>query len=454
MRSCILILLFVSSTFVFAQNKPVVFGFGDLPQNVLINPSFQPKSKFYLGTSFGISAGVTGVKLNDLFSKGGDFTKKVTNVISKMTSEDVLEINTQIDVLNLGYKVDNYTFLSGGFYVEADFFSTFPKDLAVLMHEGNSAYLNKSFRFDNFALRGDLLGVLHFGVSKKINEYFTLGGRFKIYSSALNGDITNSRGTFLTETGDNNLLKHHINNLYLNARGSGFYVNDELNKDAVSHVKNTFLKGNRGLGIDLGFTYNPSDNISFSASLVDIGYITYSKNIKSYKISGDYVFDGVNFLYDNNANDYWQDLESDFDEKVPSGQNSENYTLWRPIKFFSILKHSYGKEVKRLLCQGEQYDDFFSNSVGLQLYAVKRPLKVQAALTGFYEHRFSEKTGFKVTYTVNDYSNSNIGFGLTTSMGPVNIFATVDDIFNRFDIGEAQNVSFQLGLNIIFDNNE
>lgn len=438
-----------------SQNKPIVFGLGDVPQNTLINPSFVPSSKLYVGTGLSFNLGFTGVNLHDVFGKSsGNFTNKVTKAIAQLNSDDVLAINTQVDVFNVGYRINETLFVSGGFYGEADFFSYFPKDIAILMHEGNAAYLHKSFRFEDLAMKGDVLGVLHFGVAKKINEDLTLGGRLKIYSSSVNVFINNSRGTFLTEKGTNNLLKHYLNNFNVEINTANIFVDGKTNKDPSSYFKDAFLKGNTGFGVDIGFSYKLAKNTTLSASLLDVGYISYSKNIRNYKISGDYTFEGINFLYDKNDADYWNDLENDFDAKVPSGENNESYTAWRPIKFFSLLKHDYGEQERRLRCYGENSDSFHKNSVGLQLFAIRRPLSVQGALTGFYQRRLLENTALKLTYTIDDYSMANFGVGFTTQLGPVNIFGAVDNIFNTFEVDTTQSASVQIGINLIFNNNE
>lgn len=455
MKVFVFIMLLFSSFFVHSQNSPIAFGLDNLPQNTLLNPAFYPNAKYYIGSDFYLDIGATGINLYDLFGKsGGNFTNKVTKAIAKLNSDDILSINSKANILNLGYRIDETLFVNGGFYVEADFFSYFPKDIAILIHQGNANYLGKSFRFNDLAMKGDLLGVLHFGASKKVNEDITIGGRLKIYSSSVNLLINKSRGSFLTERGSNNLLKHYLDNFNIEVNTSGVFVNKEINKDVGSFVQNTFLKGNSGFGIDLGFSYKINKSTMFSASLVDVGYISYTNDTRNYKISGSYTFEGINLLYDNNSKDYWKNLEDDFDEKVPSGQNFDTYTSWRPIKFFSLLKHNYGKEERRLRCFNNDDNSYYKNSVGLQLFAVKRPLSMQTALTGFYERRFLENTTVKLAYTVNDYAATNIGVGLTTRLGPLNVFATVDNVLSIKDVSTAQSVSLQVGINVIFDKNE
>ena len=85
------------------------------------------------------------------------------------------------------------------------------------------------------------------------------------------------------------------------------------------------------------------------------------------------------------------------------------------------------------------------------MYSVFRPLKSQYALTGFYEKSFSEKLHAKVTYTIDDYSFYNVGAGLSAQLGKLNLYGMVDNIAQFGDIASANNISVQLGINIIFN---
>jgi hypothetical protein len=80
-----------------------------------------------------------------------------------------------------------------------------------------------------------------------------------------------------------------------------------------------------------------------------------------------------------------------------------------------------------------------------------RPLRPQYAITGFYEKIFTEKLHAKVTYTVDDYSYHNVGVGISTQLGSLSLFGMVDNILAFNNLANASSVSFQMGINLIFD---
>lgn len=438
------------------QKKQVLYGFADLPQNLLLNPGAEANYKLHVGVPFlsGISTelGFTGFTLKDVFEKDNrPINDKVSETLNKLSIRDHIKFNFQIEILNAGFRYDDKNYFSFGFYQEIDGISYFPKDPIKLLTDGNGSFLNKSFDFSQIQYKLDALGVLHFGVSREVNEKLTVGSRFKIYSSALNLESSNNTGTFTTVNGTNNIYSHYLDNIDLNFKTSGLVANNEYIDNPSTYLGNTFFGSNLGLGIDVGFTYKQSKQLEFTGSIIDLGYIKHKKNIKNSTIKGSYIFEGIEFGYNpNNSINYWSELDEDFKEKVPSGDNQNSYVSWRPTKINGSVKYSFG-EKRSKYCYDDRYKDFYKNALGLQLYTEFRPLGPQMALTGFLEKSFSEKFHTKFTYTVDDYSLYNVGAGFSAQIGKVNFYGMVDNIAQYGDIAAANNISFQLGINVIFN---
>ena len=101
-----------------------------------------------------------------------------------------------------------------------------------------------------------------------------------------------------------------------------------------------------------------------------------------------------------------------------------------------------------------QVDSDFLNAIGAHLFAVKRPKHLQTALTGFYYRRLFDGLRAKVTYTIDSYSFSNIGIGISAHFGNVNFYAMADNLLKYQNIYDAKNLSLQFGFNYIFKANE
>ncbi len=438
------------------QNKPILYDFADLPQSSLLNPALDNQNKFHVGiplvSGFYSEYGNTGFTLHNLFADDGTtFNDKVNRVLNQMNSRDFGTLNTQIEVLNAGVRVNKDIYISFGFYHEIDAIAYYPRDVITLMNEGNSAYVGRIFSISQLNFKFDAMGVTHVGATVKLNENVTVGGRLKMYSSAANIQSRNNVGSFTTVLGSNNIYTHYLNNLDINFYSSGFFRDNEFITDGSSYLNNTFFGKNAGLGIDLGVSYAISPQLQFSASLLDFGYISYKEDNQNTSIKGSISFEGVDFAYDpNNPRNYWGEISDAFKAQVPITDNQDAYSSMRPAKFNAAMKYSFG-ERRSKVCYDNSYEDFYTDAVGVHLFTVFRPLFPQVALTGFYQKSLSDKIHAKVTYTVDDYSFHNLGFGFSMQLSKLNLYTTFDNILNYGNITETNNVSFQFGANIIFN---
>jgi len=422
-----------------SQNKKILYGFDNIPQGLLLNPGQENPHKVHIGIP--------------LLSGGRNFNIKVRNALNNIGDKDYISANAQLEILSGGYKLNGRDYLSFGFYQEADAFFGFPKDVFDLIIEGNGGEnINRSFTASGIAFKTEILGVLHAGVTRRFNSKFTAGARLKIYSSAINITSNNNEGTFLTtrntDIEEEGIFTNSLNNLDVSIETSGIVNESEIESKDV--IGDTFFGGNLGLGLDFGFTYHMTEQLEFTGSLLDIGFISQSKNTDNLFYKGDYSFSGVNFEY-SEARNYIQELEDDFNDNVSREDDKESYITLRPLKFNSSVRYSFGKSRYLANCHDIRYKDFYDNAVGAQLYAITRPYGLRMALTGFYEHKFAQFLNTKVTWTVDDFSYTNFGLGVSTNFWKLNAYGMIDNIFKAGDITDAHTFSVQFGVNLIFN---
>ena len=454
MRKTISLFLFVVGFNSFSQNKAVLYDFAGLPQTLLLNPGLETNYKYHIGvpllSGFSTDIGITGFTVSDVFAiDNASISDKISAVLQNLDNADYLKINSQIEVFSAGFRWDKKTYISFGFYQELDAIVYFPKDFITLFNEGNSAYLNKNFSISQLAFKLDLSGVLHAGITKKVSDELTVGGRFKIYSSALNIESTNNTGTFTTSLGSNNIYVNQLNNINFNQRSSGVVAEDENTNDPTKFLKNTFLGDNSGVGLDFGLTYHINPQLQFSGSILDVGFVHHKKNIKNAAVEGSFVFEGIEFEYDSSRS-YWQELDATLKEQIVTSENQESYISWRPTRINTAIKYSFG-EKRSKFCYDNISKDFYTDAFGVQLYSIFRPVSLQFAATSFYEKSFSKKMHAKVTYTVDDYSYSNIGVGVSFQLWKINFYGILDNVLELSDISKANGFQLQFGFNLLFN---
>ncbi len=447
--------MFTYASFSFGQNKQVLYGFDKIPQGLLLNPGAETDYKYHIAmpvvSGMSVDLNTSGFTVADLFRKDNiDFTTKFNNVINNLGNDDYAYINSQIEVINAGYQLNKRDYLSVGFYTEVDAFLKVPKDILELMRDGNAGFLNRNFLFSNIATKVDVVGVIHAGITRKLNEKFIAGVRLKIYSGSLNVTSTGNTGTFTTRLGTTSLYEHSLNNVDVNGYSSGIYnANKEVDITSEDITGNLFLGSNLGLGFDIGFTYAIDDQTEISASILDVGFISYSDKIRNATVEGDYIFSGIDFRFDNTNPNYWQDLNNAIDSQIPRNENSESYSVMRPLKFNFSGKYGFGKSRKEENCSDMSFNDYYDNTIGGQIFSVLTPIGPRFALTGFYERKLSKRINTKITYTVDDFSNSNIGLGVSANIWKLNVYTAIDNVLGLTNVAASNSASFQFGINFI-----
>jgi len=428
----------------------IAFSFGETPQTLMLNPGSETNYKSHYGipvlSNFQLTIGNTGFQMGDLFSNDSrSFNEKFEKVLNQLEPDDYINLNTKVDVLSFGYRYNNKTYISGGFYEELDLMVYFPKDAIEGLYYGNDPFFNRSFSISQAIMKADLIGVLHAGISKKIDEKLTIGGRFKIYSSSLNVETNNNSGSITTTTNNTNITRLTLQNLDAGVSTSGI---DNIEEDVLS---NTFLGGNLGIGFDVGLTYHFSPQIEFTGSILDLGFVKHSKNTRNFSAKGNYVLDGINFEYNSDDPiDYWKQLEQDIDARIPNEENEDAYTSWRPMKINAALKYSFG-ERRNKFCYTKTHKQYYYNSIGFQIHTIMRPLKPQFSFTSFYEKSLSQKIHTKFTHTINDYSSTIFGAGASLQLGKLHVFGALDNVLGVRDLSTLNTISLNFGLNIIIN---
>ncbi|MDH3382295.1 MAG: DUF5723 family protein [Flavobacteriaceae bacterium] len=445
---------FLISFSVLAQNKQILFNFDQLPQTLLLNPGEVVSQKWHTGipllSGFSAHIGSSDITVYDIYGDdNGSINDKVKALVYDLRSSDFASINQQEELFNVGIKLRNHRdFLSFGYYQEFDAIAYYPKDLAILFYEGNSN-IGERYSLNQVNFKAELLGVLHAGVSRKIDDDLQIGARVKIYSGVFNMQTRQNKGTFSTELGLLNQYTHVLAGVDASFETSGIFLPSGTEVDPAYIRNKLLIGGNLGLGFDLGFTYFPQKQWTVSGSILDVGFINNKQNNRVYKAQGSFRFEGIEPNFDPNATiDYWEDLKDEFEDDLNYTESSDSYLSWRSTKVNAQIKYEFGED--RLVdCFDTEVDPGYINAVGAHLFTVFRPVAPQIAATVFYERKFTKELRAKLTYTVDSFSFTNLGLGLSAKIGVFNIYGIADNLLGYQNLAKTNSASFQLGLNII-----
>lgn len=454
-----LIIIFIAVKSTLAQNQIQLYNVDGLPQSLLLNPGTDVSFDMHIGvplfSGFHIQGGSTGVTFYDLFKKDNNstFNDRIREQVFSLSRKDYFTVNENLEILSLGLRLPNGDYLSGGWYQETDAILYFPKDPAILAYEGNSDYIGKHFDVSDAVTKGEILSVFHLGYTRKVNESLTLGLRGKVYGSMFNFESIDNTGEFVTNLSPegNNIYTHELINTNAVLQTSGTNGFDNLTPSQL--LKNSLISGNMGVGLDFGFTYKFADNWQVTGSFVDLGLIAHTAKTKKYYLRGNYTLEGIEFAFpaavgDDANPEYFDDLEDDFNKNVKYGDFSgDKYFTWRPLKVYGSIDYTFNGDQSCDCLKPNKRDSF--TRAGLQFAAIKRPLSPQVAVTGFVDTSLSDIFRGKLTYTVDSYSFTNLGFLVSAQLNKFNLYLAADNVLEYVNLAKANNFSMQLGMQFV-----
>jgi len=445
------ILIFLFFTYhIEAQFNAVSYDFAGSASVLQTNPGSDFKYKKLFGipllSNMQLFTGSSGFTLYDLFAPEGSFTDKVYATVADLDNTDYILTNYRQDLFSIGWTDDLQRFKYLGMYWEFDQIIYTPKDLLQLGLDGNAPHIFETYQAKYIAGKAEFIQTMYYGIYKKPTPVLSVGYRFKLYSGIANAQTVGNEGTFYTTEGENNFYIHYLNNLDVNFQSSGYNEDEDT---AGYYISKFLFSGNYGPGFDFGLTYQYSDKMSISASLLDLGFVYYTKDINNYHVVGDYTYEGVDIQFPNTYYDYWKELKDSFNENVYGEENSDNYISFRPTTLYTSLKYGMGdlthQDCENFMNPKNEYTSF----VGLTGFAQLRPVKVHLGISAFYEQKWSKRFYTKLNLTADNFSYTALGGGVVWNIGNLQLMITADNLLGLSDLAKSKKQSFQFGLNMI-----
>jgi hypothetical protein len=470
----ITLLLILAITFagLSAQNSQVLY-FMNLPQNHMMNPAMRPSNSLYIGLP--VISG-TSLNVNNNFASYSDFFSKsktsdslisilnpeydINKFLDKVKNKNSIAPQFLIQTFGLGFatKKGIYMFLDVNERVEGNF--VLPRDIIKLVLQGNESFVGS--KIDLSTLRMDLkyFREFGFGFSKNFSEKLRLGVRPKI----LSGIFCTSLDNRSLGIGVNSDFTHTIN-ADVTANISApvtVYKNSKQKIDSVVFDNSRFDSGsgmlnwitgtkNIGLGMDLGATYDINNKIVVSASITDLGYIRWKRDVSSITARSQFVFNGLDMTQVINGSKTMNQVGT---ELLDSLKNSFNVTVSN-APFTTWLSPG--------LTLGGSYALTKDFGLGVLSYTRFIGKQVKESLSLSANLNVGNAFSTSLSYTASNHRFDNIGLGLAFRPGVFQFYILADRIPVRWDkIKDANGtisvpanmntLSLRFGMNLVFGN--
>lgn len=419
-----------------AQNSQVTY-FMKLPQNHILNPAIRPDNSFYLGLPVlsGVYASIDNdfLELKDIFIPGLKSGSNLVfqqpgynlnKIVNKLKDRNNISSDINLQLFGLGFTSGKglYFFMDINDRIETD--AVFPKSILNLLINGNAQFLNQNIDLSGLNMKAQYYREFGFGLSKNLTEKLRIGVKAKILAGIVSGTLDNR--TMILKV--NNTFSQTISaDASFDISGETWIDNmkkdmDGIKKNPSSLVKDYALNSfsNPGLGIDFGAVYNLNKMISLSASVTDLGFITWKKDLKSYKAKNSFEFSGLS-------------LKDVVDQNITMNTLAENITDTITNSFIKNANpSSYRTYLSTGVLFGANMNLFQVLSFGILSSSKIYYGQIKESLTFSANAYVGKVLSASLSYTAVNYSYNNFGFGIASKTGPIQVYLTVDKIPSKW----------------------
>jgi outer membrane protein OmpA-like peptidoglycan-associated protein len=401
----------------------------NVPVRNNLNPAFQPLSNFYLGfpvlgyTQF--SMGNNSIVLKDavyndangnpisFLHKNGDkagFYNKLKPIIN-------INADFQVNLLEFGFRSGSTSYWNFSLKEKAEGQIGIPSDIMKFTLFGTPDLDQNIFNFRSLSAYSTVYTEAGIGYSKIINDKWSVGGKLKLLFGTANVSMFNENLTLSANVEEWNLTGNGTINYSSPIDLNGNSIQDFSPALPVS-ISDYFKPSGFGAGFDLGFTYKPTDKITLSAALNDVGMIRWNKNLKNIGYKVDFKYTGLDSI-DLNNESY---LNTIADTLYRAFQNSFVDSVEVPSKAYNSYispKINIGFEYNLLnnkLSLGLLSRTFIQNKTPFQEFT--------ASINGRPVNWFN----MSLSYSILNGKMSNVGAGIGLRTGFMHWFVAADYI--------------------------
>ena len=353
--------------------------------------------------------------------------------------------------------------------------------------------VEENWRNSNYDISGQQLNInayteIGLGLSRQINSRLTVGARVKALLGIGNMELKLNRvamsanlpsdqqiNQWSSESYWNSMspsqaaqaaqeLKDKFNNYHANltvgaelkSSFKGLELQEEEGKDYVTDFD--FDSGKLGIagygfGIDLGASYKILDNLTVSASVLDLGFISWSKSSTKIASANPDPIDIKGSTYANmvdpnnpntvmNAVNQLQNDAQGYMDRVTNGDVLDYDMLQLEV---SDAKESRKSRLASTLVLGAEYG-FFNNKLAVGVLSTTRFVQPDALTELTFSANYRPKSWFNVALSYSAIQSAGKSFGLGLKLGP--LFVGTDYMFlgkNSNSVNGFVGVSIPLG---------
>ncbi len=338
----IVIIILLSFYSGFSQQNSTFYLMHDVPQSNLLNPAVQIKCKWFVGipllTSTQLNYSNSTFSYNEILStSGGTSSLDMESFYNNIKKTNLISTELHLDLLSIGYRRDDY-YITFNIAEKINAGLTYPGSIFDLAWKGNTQFLGETVEFNNLRTNSVYYREYSLGVSKVWDAFNIFGvrakllfGKANVYSGKSEMSLYTDPNTFnLQVEGDININSSFPITINQNADGNitGISTGDI---DYVSFLMNG---KNKGFALDLGWIHKYSEDITLSASLLDLGFIRWKTDVNNIQLTGSFDYSGVGLGTGFDDAGYVLDIRDSLFNSYTQTVTQDKYYSWLPTQIY------------------------------------------------------------------------------------------------------------------------
>ncbi len=246
----------------------------------------------------------------------------VSEAMGNINDKNKLGFDMKLNVLSVGFKAfGGYNTLS--FNVRSNLGVVIPGSIFHLAKEGPA---NTTYDIKDFNAHADAYGEIALGHSRKINENLRVGAAVKFLLGGANIDAEFNKAQLTLGTDQWTAVTDA--KIQSSVKGLTYETEEKMRGPKGEKVRHTYVSGadvdgaglnGFGLAFDLGAEYKLDDEWTFSAALLDLGFINWSNNMVA-STNGEKTFTTDRYIF--NVDDDAQNSFNDEFDRMGEGLSS------------------------------------------------------------------------------------------------------------------------------------
>ncbi|NOY38411.1 MAG: hypothetical protein GXO83_12670 [Chlorobi bacterium] len=434
-----------------------------LPQSNFMNPALTPACGVYIdfpvigSTDFTVRN--NSLTFSDIIFPGTGASAdslitilhpdyNIDDFLAKLNNNNLFSADVNTNLFSLGFRVGK-SMIHFNIFEKVETSIGIPGDLLTLLFKGNESFVGNQANLNPLSFDLSWYRSYGLGISQEVFPGFRVGFRGHLLAGMANVSLKNSDLSLNVDETD---FSHKLGaDLSLNISGPVTFV-----KDSAGNIQDVRIQDgidqpsffvpyllsfkNPGFAGDFGVEYTFMDKIKLSASIVDLGFIYWQRDVSNLVSKGEFTFNGIDASPAFNVND-----TNTIDDVVNSLLDSLQQ-IFTPVE----QSTAYFTSLNPKIYVGGSYSFAEHFSLGILSRTEIANKKLLQSFT------FSANAGLgrflttSISYTLANNSYKNIGAGLSLRGGPFQLYVLTDYGLGALYPDETKALNVWFGLNFTF----